>query len=138
MNTTTRRNLIFGVLGTLTLVFSPSIRAASAEIRINVDRPTVTVSPHLYGLFFEDINYGADGGLYAELVQNRSFEYYPWDHGVHGKSDRGPLFAWEKIERDGARAEITAAKEQPLHANNPNYLELKIAEPGTQSRQAKE
>jgi hypothetical protein len=35
------------------------------------------ISSDLFGLFFEDINYAADGGLYAELVQNRSFEYNP-------------------------------------------------------------
>jgi alpha-N-arabinofuranosidase len=35
------------------------------------------ISPDLFGLFFEDINYSADGGLYAEMVQNRSFEYAP-------------------------------------------------------------
>ncbi len=33
------------------------------------------ISPNLFGVFFEDINYAADGGLYAELIQNRSFEY---------------------------------------------------------------
>ena len=33
------------------------------------------IQPTMYGLFFEDINYGADGGLYAELVKNRSFEF---------------------------------------------------------------
>ena len=38
------------------------------------------ISSDLFGLFFEDINYSADGGLYAELVQNRSFEYSPTDH----------------------------------------------------------
>ncbi|HCI55347.1 MAG TPA: hypothetical protein DFI01_05415, partial [Bacteroidales bacterium] len=37
------------------------------------------ISPLLFGIFFEDINYSADGGLYAELVQNRSFEYSPTD-----------------------------------------------------------
>ena len=37
------------------------------------------ISPHLFGLFFEDINYAADGGLYAEMMQNRSFEYSPTD-----------------------------------------------------------
>jgi len=40
------------------------------------DKP---ISPDLFGLFFEDINYSADGGLYAEPVQNRSFEYSPTD-----------------------------------------------------------
>ena len=45
----------------------------------------------LYGLFFEDINHAADGGLYAELVQNRSFEYCEIDRG-----DYHALTAWEK------------------------------------------
>lgn len=40
-----------------------------------------SISDKLIGIFFEDINYGADGGLYAELIQNRDFEYSPSDHG---------------------------------------------------------
>jgi|GEM_PF-6811041 len=39
------------------------------------------ISPNLFGIFFEDINYAADGGLCAELVQNRSFEYTLSDNG---------------------------------------------------------
>ena len=35
----------------------------------------VPISPELIGLFFEDINYGADGGIYAELIENRNFEF---------------------------------------------------------------
>ena len=45
-------------------------------IDIKTDGAHREVSPMLYGIFFEDINYGGDGGLYAELVANRSFEYY--------------------------------------------------------------
>ncbi|NQX02075.1 hypothetical protein HQ447_15565 [bacterium] len=52
------------------------VNAASVEIRVDGDKPTVPLSAHLDGLFFEDINFGADGGLDAELVQNRSFESY--------------------------------------------------------------
>lgn len=37
------------------------------------------ISPRLFGIFFEDLNYAADGGLYAEMVQNGSFEYSPLD-----------------------------------------------------------
>lgn len=50
--------------------------AANAQVTINVDasNPGVKVSPNLYGIFFEDINHAADGGLYAELISNRSFE----------------------------------------------------------------
>lgn len=40
------------------------------------------IQPTMYGLFFEDINYGADGGLYAELVKNRSFEFPQRFYGV--------------------------------------------------------
>lgn len=47
-----------------------------AQVRIGVDalHPAAQVSPDLYGIFYEDINHAADGGLYAELIQNRSFE----------------------------------------------------------------
>ena len=49
---------------------------SSAQVNINVDvsNKGVAMSPNLYGIFYEDINHAADGGLYAELVRNRSFE----------------------------------------------------------------
>ncbi|MBD5459914.1 MAG: alpha-N-arabinofuranosidase, partial [Lachnospiraceae bacterium] len=74
----------------------------------------------LYGLFFEDINHAADGGLYAELVQNRSFEYCDVDRaGYHA------LTAWEKT----GEMEWDVRTERPLHAENPHYLHLK-SQPG--------
>lgn len=48
----------------------------------------------LFGIFFEDLNHAADGGLYGELIQNRSFEFSPADH-----SSYHALTAWEKVER---------------------------------------
>lgn len=48
--------------------------SSTAEIIIQTERPKA-ISPDLFGIFFEDLNYAADGGLYAELIQNRSFEY---------------------------------------------------------------
>ena len=47
---------------------------STAEITIHADQPKA-ISPDLFGIFFEDLNYAADGGLYAELIQNRSFAY---------------------------------------------------------------
>ncbi len=44
------------------------------ELEVNTDQIGINISPDLYGIFFEDINHAADGGLYAELIQNRSFE----------------------------------------------------------------
>lgn len=49
--------------------------AAGTRLDINVGRPGADIAPTMYGLFFEDINYAADGGLYAEMVKNRSFEF---------------------------------------------------------------
>ena len=51
-----------------------SVIAADAKITIQVDKPGHSVAPDLFGIFFEDINLSADGGLYPELVRNRSFE----------------------------------------------------------------
>lgn len=60
------------------LALALSILGASAADNsavLNVGKPGAEVQPTMYGVFFEDINYGADGGLYAEMVKNRSFEF---------------------------------------------------------------
>jgi len=75
----------------------------------------------LFGLFFEDINHAADGGLYAELVQNRSFEFCDID-----RWDYHPLTAWEKSE-DVQWEVIT---ENPLNAENTHYLSVQAKDGG--------
>ena len=57
----------------LILCLLPCLGAAET-LTCDVSAPVHAISPTLYGLFFEDINHAADGGLYAELLQNRSFE----------------------------------------------------------------
>src|SRR6266567_647688 len=54
---------------------APDLRAASPVITVRADHPTADIQPTMWGVFFEDINMGADGGIYAELVKNRSFEF---------------------------------------------------------------
>jgi len=51
------------------------LSAQTNEFVIKTKKPIAEIQPTMYGLFFEDINYAADGGLYAELVKNRSFEF---------------------------------------------------------------
>lgn len=48
---------------------------AGVKVRVDVAQKGVEISPTLYGIFYEDINFASDGGLYAELIRNRSFEY---------------------------------------------------------------
>lgn len=84
------------------------------QIKVFQNRPYKELGI-LYGLFFEDLNHAADGGLYAELVQNRSFEYCEMDReGYHA------LTAWEKT----GDISWEVRSDQPLHADNPHYLHL--------------
>ena len=55
-------------------------QAPTAKLSIQLDKPLHPVSPTLYGLMTEEINYSYDGGLYAEMVRNRTFQ----DHGFGG------------------------------------------------------
>jgi len=75
----------------------------------------------LFGLFFEDINHAADGGLYAELVQNRSFEFDPID-----RFDYHSLTAWEKSDN----VEWKVCDESPLNKENKHYLNVDSKENG--------
>ena len=71
------------------------------------------ISDTMFGIFFEDINYGADGGLYAELVANRDFECTGADaRGWNSKS------FWT-VDGSGMRFDVATA--DPIHANNPHY-----------------
>ncbi len=51
-----------------------SVVVAQTKLSLDVSKPGISISPTHYGIFFEDINHAADGGLYAELIRNRSFE----------------------------------------------------------------
>ncbi len=85
------------------------------------------ISDELIGVFFEDINYAADGGIYAELVQNRGFEYDPadtrhrwgWDHTT----------AWS-LKHAGNSDKFEIATADPIHENNKHYALLSVESPG--------
>lgn len=64
------------------------------------------IQPDMYGVFFEDINFGADGGLYAELIKNRSFEF-----------DQ-PLVGWIPF------GDVKVLDEEPCFDKNPHYVRL--------------
>ena len=68
---TIMRNLFL----TMALSAALGVQAQEHVMTVDVSRPQCKINPAMYGIFFEDINFGADGGLYAELVKNRSFEF---------------------------------------------------------------
>ncbi len=98
------------------------LRCAAAEpaaiLAIDAAHPGAAVSPVMYGIFFEDINYAGDGGLYAELVENRSFEH------------REGLYAWRKEQRGAAAGTAEFAGDDPIHPNNPRFVRIDVARAG--------
>jgi len=87
------------------------------------------ISSDLFGLFFEDINYSADGGLYAELVQNRSFEYNPTE-----RKDWNPFSYWEYITTGYSYGRISVETKSPIHPNNPHYMVVDIEHVGKEAK----
>jgi alpha-L-arabinofuranosidase len=110
----------------LALVAGRRVRGEEQTAIIAVDGAHLgaAMSPKMFGVFFEDINFAADGGLYPELVKNRSFEFDE------------PLAAWHAIlaadagglkDTNGA---LEIHTEQPLNETNTHYLRMRAYEPG--------
>lgn len=89
-----------------------------AQIQVLIDKPVAEIQPTMWGIFFEDINYGADGGLYPELVKNRSFEFDM------------PLMGWkeENIERYSInlKSGTTMIINEGLVDSNPRLARVKV------------
>jgi alpha-L-arabinofuranosidase len=90
------------------------VRCETASITVDVDKPGVQVSPLLYGIFFEDINRSGDGGLYGEMLQNRSFEDFNLPIG------------WTLLKEGDSQVAMTLDKTQPLNDKNPTSLRLDV------------
>src|SRR5882672_3843494 len=103
------------------LTFSFANEAATIEVQ--VDQPGHKIPPTLWGIFFEDINCSADGGIYAELVRNRSLE------------DSDKPEHWSLVKTGSGQGEISVSVEQPmgddlLSMRNRRSLKLRITEAG--------
>lgn len=91
----------------------------TANISLDERKAPYRISDKLIGIFFEDISYAADGGLYAELIQNRDFEY---DYSENHKKGWGPSYSWNLSDAAGNRLKMNFSTDNPLHENNPHYL----------------
>src|SRR5271165_4950273 len=80
--------------------------ANAVTIEVQADKPGANINPAMWGIFFEDINFGADGGLYAELVKNRSFEF------------PDPLMGWSKLSPSLARGHLSIRDDSPFNTAN--------------------
>ncbi len=101
----------------LFIAFLMMSAAAQAQVNINVDarQKGLPISPMLYGIFFEDINHAADGGLYAELIANRSFE-----------DSRDATPAWTAVAAPGAEVSAELVTKKLLNDAQHQALMLKV------------
>src|SRR5205809_1347472 len=107
------------------MIVAGAARAETTTLTVDLAQSGKAISADLFGIFFEDLNYAADGGLYAELIQNRSFEYSPLE-----QRSWTPLTAWELTTRGGGKGLLEVAAGNSLNPNNPQYAILDISQVG--------
>ena len=114
-----KKCIVYGMILVASITSFNSINAMANEkvlynLNVNTDEKKFDVSDTLTGLFFEDINHGADGGLYSDLVENNSFEF------------KDSMESWEVQGKGGDLVEVK--NEESLNNNNKNYIEFNLNE----------
>ena len=103
----------------LCAAFAAAAMGISAQKAMKAPAGGKVISDELIGIFFEDISSSADGGLYAELIQNGSFEYNPTE-----KDGWGPGTAWRQVRPGHSLGYLEPRMDNGVHANNPTYMRL--------------
>jgi len=137
---------------TILLLCIGAVYGQQAIITVDADKPGRSVSPTLHGIFFEEISHAGEGGLYAELIQNRGFEEVRLPPGTHLEGEyivpeRTPHFsipnnqpsdwkmewllksqwpAWSMRQAGGTDMQLSLTTEQPLNEATPHSLEVEI------------
>ena len=96
-----------------------AVAQKSNVITVDASKITADIQPTMWGIFFEDINMGADGGLYAELVKNRSFEFYT------------PLMGWTVSGDQVKEGDILVLNKKATDSINPRFLRVNIQDAKT-------
>ena len=97
--------LIVGVAG--------GVAAQTETITVQVDRPGARIPDTMFGLFFEDINFAADGGIYPERVKNRSFEF------------PDPMMGWKPVKGEGLKGAVNIINRSAAEAGaNQRFMRI--------------
>lgn len=101
------------VLQLILSLFSATLAAQESKVlTINVDKPLYPIQPTMWGVFFEDINFAADGGIYAELVKNRSFEFFQ------------PLMGWKELRENKPAGSVLITNRTETQPSNPRFAHI--------------
>src|SRR6478736_3512018 len=108
------RRSCFLFISMFTWMMNPLLtKAQQAKVfRVKVNEPKALIQPTMWGIFFEDINFGADGGIYAELVKNRSFEFSK------------PLMGWTVKRKKIVEGDILVLNRKGQDASNPRFIRV--------------
>lgn len=114
LHTRTYSQKIIALLCALSLfiISMGNVAAQTETITVQVDRPGAKIPETLFGLFFEDINFAADGGLYPERIKNRSFEF------------PDPMMGWKRIERENFKGVVNIINQNPVETANPRFMRI--------------
>lgn len=113
-----RQNLITKITLCGFLLNGLYANAQKTNLEVNTANTVTKIQPTMYGAFFEDINFAADGGLYAEMIKNRSFEF------------EAPLMGWEQPNSDKHSFNTTSGIATTIKAlenkTNPSFCRVLI------------
>lgn len=126
--------------------------AQAVTVNVSADGKQVKVSPDLYGIFYEEINHAGDGGLYAEMVQNRTFEENELSENMRLENGEvitqngwryrwkpaTDLHGWSVVSEGGAEVNIVLDKINPLNLQSPHSMRVRIKNPGSRAGFANE
>ncbi len=110
----------FSIIAIAAIMLTPTIHAQQkVQLNIQPSQPVSSIAPTMWGIFFEDINFAADGGLYAELVKNRSFEF-PM-----------PMMAWDEMEEKGNTSRLLIINHGDPNQSNLRYAHVTVNKQAT-------
>ena len=109
-----KKGFLFFLVGVWLVGLLPGVHAQNTTVTIQANQPAATISSNLFGIFFEEINMAGDGGLYAELVRNRSFE------------DASTPVQWTLVTGGTATGSFDIDTSMPLSSSNTQALKLTL------------
>ena len=116
---------IINTLQAIALAATLGIPSTALAQKVKAPAGGKQISNELIGIFFEDISYSADGGLYSELIQNGSFEYNPTE-----RDGWGPGTEWRFLRPGHSLGQMMPQMADPIHPNNPTYMRLTVERVG--------
>ena len=98
------------------LLLSISLQTHAQQVlSVNAAKPGASISPAMWGVFFEDINFGADGGVYAEMVKNRSFEFFK------------PMMGWTVNRKQFVEGSVLIMNRKEENSRNPRFIRIALS-----------